>query len=79
MKKFTFNDVKEFCKKHYGEYMQEEGTAITFSFIGQDSTRKMGFLDLAEGTESELSGTWQYVDCDTFGKNGYVFNFKRTA
>lgn len=79
MKKFTFNDIREFCRAHYEEYMRETETAITFSFIGQHSTRKMGFLDLAEGTESELNGTWQYDGYDMFGENGYMFNFKRIA
>lgn len=79
MKKFTFNDVKEFCKKHYGEYMKEAETAIVFSFIGQDVTRKITFLELVEGMEPDLGGMWQYVDCDMFGKHKYIFKFKRTA
>lgn len=79
MKKFTFNSIKEFCKVHYGDYMREAETAIVFSFIGQDFTRKITFLELAEGAVSDLGGMWQYVDCDMFGKNKYIFNFKRTA
>ena len=79
MKRLTFNDIKEFCKEHYGEYMRETETAIVFSFIDQGFTRKITFLELAGGMELDLGGMWQYVDCDTFGENGYVFNFKRIA
>lgn len=79
MKKFTFNDIKEFCRGHYHEYMGESKVAIVFSFISQDSNRKMGFLDLVEGTDTELSGTWQYDGYDMFGENKYMFNFKRIA
>lgn len=79
MKKLTFNDIKEFCKEHYGEYMMETETAIVFSFIDQGFTRKITFLELAEGMELDLGGMWQYVDCDMFGKHKYIFNFKRIA
>ena len=79
MKKFTFNDIKEFCKDHFMEYMGEAETVITFSFIGQDHVRKIGFIDLAEGTEEDLDGMWLYVNYDMFGKDKYMFNFKRIA
>ena len=79
MKNFTFNDIREFCKTHYGEYMEEPETAITFDFNAQDFTRKMGFIDLAEGADIELDGVWQYVGHDMFGKNKYIFKFKRIA
>lgn len=79
MKKFTFNDIKEFCKTHYKEYMREAKTAIMFSFIAQDFTRKITFLELSVGEEPDLGGMWKYVGCDTFGDNKYIFNFKRTA
>lgn len=79
MKKLTFNDIKEFCKEHYGEYMMETETAIMFSFIDQGFTRKITFLELAVGMELDLGGMWQYVDCDMFGKHKYIFKFKRIA
>lgn len=79
MKRLTFNDIKEFCKEHYGEYMRETETAIVFSFIDQGFTRKITFLELAEGMEPDLGGMWQYVDCDMLIPDIYNFNFKRTA
>ena len=79
MKKFAFNDIKEFCRTHYMEYMREAETAIVFSFIGQHFTVKKTFLELATGTGSDLGGVWQYVGDDTFGENKYIFNFKRIA
>lgn len=79
MKKLTFNDIKEFCKEHYGEYMRETETAIVFSFFDQGFTRKITFLELAGSAGPDLDGMWQYVDCNMFGKNKYIFNFKRTA
>lgn len=79
MKRFTFNDIKEFCKSHYRDYMMEVETEIEFSFIDQGFTRKITFLELANIAGPDLGGMWQYVDCDMFGKNKYIFNFKRTA
>lgn len=79
MKTFTFNDIKEFCKTHYGEYMGESETAITFTFIGQDTVRKVGFLDLALTEVTGLNDRWIYVDYSMFGKDKYMFNFKRIA
>lgn len=80
MKKFTFNDIREFCKTHYGEYMEEAETAITFDFNnGQDFTGKTGFLDLAGGADIELDGVWVYDGYDMFGDNRYMFKFKRIA
>lgn len=79
MKKFTFNDIKEFCKTHVGEYMREVETAIVFSFIARDFTRKITFLELAEGMEPDLGGMWQYVDCDMLIPDIYNFKFKRIA
>ena len=79
MKRFTLNDIKEFCKAHYGDYMRESETAIVFSFLDQGFTRKITFLELAESAGPDLGGMWQYVDCNMFGKNKYIFNFKRIA
>lgn len=79
MKIFTLNDIKEFCKAHYRDYMKEAETAIVFSFIDQGFTRKITFLELANSVGPDIDGMWQYVDCDMFGKNKYIFNFKRTA
>ena len=79
MKKFTFNDIKEFCKEHYGEYMREVETAIVFRFIDQDKKNCFTFLELANSVGPDLGGMWQYADCDMFGENKYVFKFKRTA
>lgn len=59
--------------------MREPETAIVFSFIDQGFTRKITFLELAEGVEPDLGGMWQYTDCDMFGNNKYIFNFKRIA
>lgn len=79
MKKFTFNDIREFCKAHYGEYMGEPETAIAFKFNDQDFTRKAGFTDLAGGADIELNGVWIYDGYDMLGVNDYMFNFKRIA
>lgn len=79
MKRFTLNDIKEFCKAHSGDYMREIETSIVFSFFDQGFTRKITFLELAEGAGPDLGGMWQYVDCNMFDKNTYIFNFKRTA
>lgn len=79
MKKFTFNQIKEFCKEHYGEYMRETKTAIVVSFIARDFTRKITFLELAGGMEPDLGGMWQYVDCDMLSPDIYDFKFKRIA
>lgn len=79
MKTFTFNDIKEFCKTNYWDYLGEKGLTIVFSFIDQGFRRNKSFLDLAVGTHNELSGMWQYDGYDMFGENRYMFNFKRIA
>lgn len=79
MKKFTFNDIKEFCKTHYREYMSEPETAIVFSFTCPDFVRKTGFVDIVECVDAAIDGKWVYDGYDMFGKNKYIFNFKRIA
>lgn len=77
MKTFTFNDIKEFCEKHYEEYLNELG-AIRFDFNTQGHVKEMGFTDLVEyeGTESS---TWQYAGYDMPVENYHVFKFKKIA
>lgn len=77
MKKFTFNAIKEFCKKHYEEYLDEPG-AIMVDFDVQGHVKELGFSDLAEYEGAEVS-TWQYVGYDMLDENYHVFKFKRTA
>lgn len=77
MKKFTFNQIKEFCKAHYEEYLEEIGT-ILIDFIDHDSVKEMGVTDMVEVEETEDS-TWQYAGYDMLGDNAHVFKFKRTA
>ena len=79
MKRFTFNNIKEFCRAHYVEYIREAETGIVFSFSGQHFTIKKSFLELATGTGADLSGVWKYVGHDMFGDNKYMFKFKRIA
>lgn len=79
MKKFTFNDIKGFCKDHFMEYMGESATAITFSFYDQDSVSKIGFIDMVEDAYPSLSGMWVYDNYEMFGEARYMFNFKRIA
>lgn len=79
MKTFTFNDIKEFCRTHYREYLEETKTAIIISFLDQGYRRTTTFLGMAEGTESELSGTFKYLGCGELVENTYMFNFKRIA
>lgn len=79
MKKFTFNDIKEFCKTNYWEYLGEKGVVIKFSFIYHGHRKITTFMDLVVGKDNELSGTWQYLGCGMFGENMYMFNFKRIA
>lgn len=79
MKTFTFNDIKEFCKTHYREYLGEAEVTIAFSFLDRGIRRTITFPDMVEGMESVLSGTFEYLGCGDFGKNKYIFNFKRTA
>ena len=79
MKTFTFNDIKEFCKTHYREYLGEVEVSIVFSFLDKGLRRTITFLELAVGMELDLGGMWQYVGCGDFGENKYMFNFKRIA
>lgn len=79
MKTFTFNDIKEFCKAHYIEYLGEAEVTIAFSFLDRGIRRTITFLDMVEGAESGLSGTFEYLGCGDFGENLYRFNFKRIA
>lgn len=77
MKKFTFNQIKEFCKKHYEEYLNEPG-AILFDFKVQGAVKEIGFTDLVESEDTEVS-TWYYDGHEMTGDNNHVFKFKRTA
>lgn len=77
MKNFTFNQIKEFCKKHYEEYLNEPG-AIMIDFDIQGHVKEMGFTDLVDYVGTEDS-TWQYAGYDMLGDNAHVFKFKRTA
>lgn len=79
MKTFTLNDIKEFCKAHYYEYLGERELAIVFSFIDHGLRRTIGFIELAEETDNGPSCTWQYLGYGMFGENKYMFNFKRIA
>lgn len=79
MKTFTFNDIKEFCKTHYREYLAETETAITFSFLDQGYRRTTTFIDMVEGRESGLSGTFKYLGYAELVENIHMFNFKRIA
>lgn len=79
MKRFTLDDIKEFCKAHYEDYMGETETAIAFSFLDRGFRRTITFLEMVEGMESGLSGTFEYLGCGDFGENKYMFNFKRAA
>lgn len=79
MKKFTFNQIKEFCKTHYREYLGEAEVAIVFSFLDKGIRRTITFIEMVEGMESGLSGTFEYLGCGDFGENRYMFNFKRIA
>ena len=79
MKTFTFNDIKEFCKTHYREYLGEAEVAVVFSFLDKGLRTTITFTDMAEGVEYGLSGTFKYLGCGDFGENKYMFNFKRIA
>lgn len=78
MKKFTFNDIKQFCKEHYEEYLEEGDVKIMFDFLGWGYVRKTSFDTLAQN-EIELSGTWAYEGCDMLSPDIYDFKFKRIA
>lgn len=78
MKKFTFNQIKEFCKAHYEEYLNEPDLIILFDFNTQGDVKETGFIDLVEYEGTEASA-WQYAGHEMPGDNVHVFNFKRTA
>lgn len=78
MKKFTLNDIKEFCKKHYEEYLQERDLVIMVDFITDDYVKKVTFSSLAQ-SEHYFGGVWVYDGCDRSGDDAYNFNFKRIA
>lgn len=78
MKTFTFNDIKQFCKAHYEEYLEQSDAAIVFDFIGWGYVRKTSFVTLAQD-KLELRGTWAYEGCDMLSPDIYNFKFKRTA
>ena len=78
MKKFTLNDIKQFCKEHYEEYLEDLSTAIVFDFLGWGYVRKTSFGTLAQN-EIELDGTWVYEGCDMLSPDIYNFKFKRIA
>lgn len=78
MKIFTFKQIKEFCKTHYEEYLNEPGLTILFDFNAQGDVKETGFIDLVEYEGTEAS-TWQYAGHDMLGDNVHVFKFKRTA
>lgn len=77
MKKFTFNQIKGFCKAHYEEYLNEPG-AIMIDFDVQGHVKEMGFSDLVEHDGAEDS-TWQYAGYDMLGVSTHIFKFKRAA
>lgn len=78
MKKFTFNDIKQFCKAHYEEYLEQGDVTIVLDFIGWGYVRKTSFGTLAQNN-LELRGTWAYEGCDMLSPDTYNFKFKRTA
>lgn len=78
MKKFTLNDIKQFCKEHYEEYLEQRDVAIVFDFIGWGCVRKTSFGTLAQN-EIEFGGTWVYEGCDMLSADIYNFKFKRIA
>lgn len=78
MKIFTFNQIKEFCKAHYEEYLEESGLTILIDFNVQGNVKETGFTDLVEYEGAEDS-TWQYAGHDMYGDNNHVFKFKRAA
>lgn len=78
MKIFTFNQIKEFCKAHYEEYLNEPGLTILIDFNVQGNVKETGFTDLAEYEGTEVS-TWQYAGHEMSGDNAHVFKFKRPA
>lgn len=77
MKRFTFKQIKEFCKAHYEEYLNEPG-AILIDFDVQGHVKEVGFTDLVEHEGTEVS-TWQYDGHEMTGDNNHVFKFKRAA
>lgn len=79
MKKFTLNDIKEFCKAHYYDYLGEAKVVIMFSFLDQGVRRTTTFIDLVEGKGSDVRGTFEYIGYGVLGENKHVFNFKRIA
>ena len=81
MKKFTFNDIKQFCKEHYEECLEgleQSDVTIFFDFIGWGYVRKTSFSTLAQN-EIDLRGTWAYEGCDMLSPDIYDFKFKRIA
>ena len=78
MKIFTFKQIKEFCKAHYEEYLNEPGVTILIDFNVQGNVKETGFTDLVEYEGTEVS-TWQYVGYEMLGDNSHIFKFKRTA
>lgn len=77
MKNFTFKQIKEFCKAHFEEYLDEVGV-ILIDFDVQGHVKEVGFTDLVEYEGTEVS-TWQYAGYDMLGENFHVFKFKRAA
>lgn len=43
MKIFTFKQIKEFCKTHYEEYLNEPGLTILIDFNAQGGCERNGF------------------------------------
>lgn len=78
MKKFTLEQIKEFCRAHYGEYLQERNLVIRVDFISEDYVKKISFSNLAI-SECYFSGLWRYAGCDTVDSNIHIFKFKRIA
>ena len=78
MKIFTFKQIKEFCKVHYEEYLNEPCLTILIDFNTQGTVKETGFIDLVEYEGTEDS-TWQYDGYEMPGDNVHVFKFKRTA
>lgn len=78
MKKFTYDQIKEFCKTHYEEYFEDPDIAILFDFVYKGQVKKTSFASLAKDA-IDLTGVWVYDSCEKLGDDIYLFKFKRTA
>ena len=78
MKKFTYDQIKEFCKAHYKEYFEDPNTAILLDFVDHGFVKKTSFASLAKDM-SALVGVWVYDGCEMLSDDIHVFRFKRAA